>query len=225
MLLKLLLGLAIGGALAWYGHRSRFLLVGGAVAILIVHLFALLAGGWVWLIPLVVLTVSANLWSRYRAADKAANLERNPRGPAHGWIQVAARFTWPVALTLLYLRGSEKTGIFAAFIGAVAASAADIWATEIGVLSAEKPRLMVPRRSVPAGTPGAISMLGIAAGFGAAWLVGFVGLLAVSVEAWLMRLTLATRLQWLPLAATLGGMMGCLTDSLLSATAQGTFFL
>lgn len=48
-----------------------------------------------------------------------------------------------------------------AFTGALAAALADTLATEIGTLSKRDPRLLPTLRAVPAGTPGAVSALGL----------------------------------------------------------------
>ena len=90
--------------------------------------------------------------------------------------------------------------------GALAASAADTWATEVGTLATGDPISIVSGRRVAPGTSGGISLLGTAAGVGGALLMGAAAALA----------------QWpvsLP-AVAVGGIAGALADSLLGATVQ-----
>ena len=51
----------------------------------------------------------------------------------------------------------------AAALGALAASAADTWATEIGSLATRPPRSILTLRPVPAGTSGGVNLLGMLA--------------------------------------------------------------
>lgn len=100
-------------------------------------------------------------------------------------------------------------GSWPAFAGAIAAAAADTWATEIGAHSRTPPRLITTGTPVPAGANGGVTLLGTAGGVcGAAvigalfWLLGpHPGRGAVVVAG--------------------AGVFGMLFDSLLGATLQG----
>ena len=95
---------------------------------------------------------------------------------------------------------------YAAGAGALAASAADTWATEVGTLAGGQPVSIISAKRVPPGTSGGITVVGTLAGAGGALFIGAVATLA----------------QWpVPLAAVaLGGMAGALADSLLGAVLQ-----
>jgi uncharacterized membrane protein len=58
--------------------------------------------------------------------------------------------------------------LWPAAAGAIAAAAADTWATEIGAHSSERPRLITTGAPVPRGTSGALSVLGTLGGIGGA---------------------------------------------------------
>lgn len=98
-----------------------------------------------------------------------------------------------------------------AFAGALAAAAADTWATEIGSRSSATPRLVTTARPVPPGTSGGVTWLGSAGGAAGA------ALLAASA-AWL-GLVPAPLAAWIALAGVAGGF----ADSLLGATLQARF--
>ncbi len=124
----------------------------------------------------------------------------------------------------------------AAFLGAVATAAADTWATELGLLAGQPPRLVTSLRPVPAGTSGGVTVAGLlASGAGAAavglaaqvtrragdargvdWNVGGAG----GGDAWavLWRVGAGT-LCW-----ALIGVVGALVDSLLGATLQARYW-
>ena len=108
-------------------------------------------------------------------------------------------------------------GVWPAFAGALAAAAADTWATEIGAYSRTPPRLITSGRAVTAGANGGITLLGTAGGvLGAAVMAALTYVLAPRGTA-----------PGLPhpggLAAVVAvaGVLGMLIDSLLGATLQG----
>ena len=65
----------------------------------------------------------------------------------------------PVAVNWI---GTIATGLVGGFVGAIATATADTLASEIGIL--HEPRLISNFKKVPAGTNGAVSLLGTAAG-------------------------------------------------------------
>jgi len=224
MIRDLLLGLVGGLLLGWIGHRLRMLSRSGAVGLAVAMLLTFVAGGWMWGVLLLLFFVSWGFWTRHRAAYKEMLHEQfdpQARIEAH---DVGARTGWALFLVLLYAATREEPRIFFAFAGAIATATADVWATELGVLSSRPPHLISTGDRVVRGATGAISLLGIIASLAASSLVGFAGLLLQMAKVWLVQQTWEGTYNWLPLAATLGGTVGCLTDSLLGATAQAIYY-
>jgi uncharacterized protein (TIGR00297 family) len=220
LLLGLLLGVAVGGLgwrLAWFSRSGMF-------AILIVSVLNFVLAGWTWgVLPLAFLA-SSGIWSRYSAAHKTQAVQGSACCATRDWQQVLAATIWPTTLAVLHLAAPSASVILAAYTGAVAAMTADRWASAVGVLSPRAPRLVTTRRRAIAGAPGGVSLLGSVAALAGAWLIGFLGLLLSTLAAWLKNSSWYRILLWLPLTATVGGMAGCLVDSLLGATAQGVYY-
>jgi uncharacterized protein (TIGR00297 family) len=95
---------------------------------------------------------------------------------------------------------------YAIGVGALAASAADTWATEVGTLAGGEPVSILSARKVPIGTSGGVTVVGTLAGVAGALFIGAVAALANWPAAFA--------------AAALGGTAGALADSLLGAIAQ-----
>jgi len=218
------LGLGLGIVIGWVGYRRGLLSLSGTVGLAFTSLLGFGAGGWVWGGLFWVVFISSGLWLRFRRSHKDALVDGSSETVARDWSQILAGTGWATALALLHLLAPGVAGIFAAFLGALATTNADIWATELGMLSPRAPRVITTRRPATAGTAGAISTLGTVASLAGAWLVGFMGLLLVTIRAQSRDMVWDRALVWLPVAATAGGMAGSLVDSFLGATAQGIYY-
>jgi uncharacterized membrane protein len=219
-----IIGLVIALGLTWLGVRIGTHALSGALAMVACYLITALGCGWVWGALVLLSFLSTIVWSHFRSDHKVALLNRLLGQARIGWLQVTAQFGWGCVLALLSLLGGHSIGFTAAFTGVIAAANADTWATEIGVLSRQKPRLVTDGRPVPAGTPGAVSILGLVSAGGAAWLVGFTALAFYYMIALIDERTWERSLLWLPIAALLGGLVGAVVDSFLGAVAQGMYY-
>jgi uncharacterized protein (TIGR00297 family) len=171
-----------------------FLSPGGALAALAVGAAVTLGTGWRGLVVLLVFFLSSSLLTpgggRRRAAQVGAN----------GGIAAAAALLAPLD-PLCRL----------AFVGALAAAAADTWSTEIGGRSRRAPRLITTGRPVAAGTSGGVTWLGTAGGAGGA------GLVAAAAAA----LGMVPAASAVP--AALAGIVAGAVDSVLGATIQARY--
>lgn len=220
-----LLGLGIGLLLAWLGKRRGLLTRSGALAVGIAVAIPWASVGWPWGAVMAVYWLGLALVAPFRRGVKATLTERfEPSHARLGWPEVLARMAWAVLLSVNAAFGAGSIQLLIAYTGAIAASAADALSTELGVLSAQRPRLIISWRSVPAGTAGAISVVGLAAALGASWLIGLTALLSQAVLAWQAKELTPRALLWLPLAAMVGGTLASLVDALLGATAQAIYY-
>lgn len=172
----------------------RWLTAGGLVAACAVGAGVTWGLSWPGLTVLAVFFVSGSLLTQLS--------ER--RGPRRSARQVVANGGIAAVAALL--------GSWAAAAGAIAAAAADTWATEIGAFSPFPPRLITSGQRVTRGTSGGITVLGTLGGVaGAALIAG-----------------LARGLAPRAIAPTFGlvasaGVAGMLADSVLGATLQGKY--
>ncbi|HVH68133.1 MAG TPA: DUF92 domain-containing protein [Gemmatimonadales bacterium] len=172
----------------------RWLTPGGLVAACAVGVAVAWGLGWPALVPLAAFFVSGSLLSQLA--------ER--RGPRRTVRQVVAN-GGVAALAALF-------GSWTAAMGAIAAAAADTWATEIGALSPFPPRLITSGQRVTRGTSGGITLLGT---LGAVAAAGAIAALATVL-----------RPRGAPGSAALimtAGIIGMLVDSLVGATLQGKY--
>lgn len=205
-LTRLLAGVVLAAAVALAARRAHALSSSGAAAAIGIGTAAV-AAGWSWAILLLVYFVSSAGLTRFRASVKAARTDAviAKGGPRDAAQVVANGFVFAVAAALSLITGWE--GWRALGAGAIAAAAADTWATEIGTLAGHAPRSILNWRPVPTGTSGGVSAAGLAA--------------AVAGSAFIALATVA--LGWpsqASSAAVVGGLAGSTIDSLFGATVQ-----
>lgn len=165
-----------------------------------------IGAGWSWGALLLSLFISVSLLSRVGAAEKSRRLdsmlEKGGERDAAQLIANGAVFTIAAVGSLL-----APSGVWNVIAGgALAFSAADTWATEIGTLAGKDPRSIITGRRVPAGTSGGVSLAGTVGAIAGALFIATEAMFA----AWPVSLT----------RLTLGGIIAAFADSLIGATLQ-----
>lgn len=217
-----LLAYLLAAAIGYIGYRGHALTAGGAVAACVVGGTIFGFGGLAWAVLLVLFFVSSSLLSFFKASDtvKQRAAEMFDKGGTRDAWQVVAN--GGIAALVAFLSYWYPLDFFlGAFLGALGAATADTWATEIGVLSKQQPRLISTFAPVQAGTSGGITALGSGAA-----LIGAlsIGLCAAFMSAVIVDARLAGSAPTLVLPALIGGTAGSLTDSLLGATVQAGYY-
>ena len=208
VLTRILAGAVLATGVAVIARDRGALTFSGAVVASVLGTICV-AAGWSWGVMLVVFFLSgtglSRLWEDRKSANTRGIAEKGGERDAFQVLANGGVFTGLAAASILF--PSIAWTIPAA--AALAASAADTWATEIGTLSPRPPRSITTWQELPPGTSGAVSVRGTAAALAGAGFMAGVALL----------------LDWPPEAGTaaiIGGIAGAFADSLLGATLQAT---
>jgi uncharacterized protein (TIGR00297 family) len=208
MLGRALLGAVAAAVVAILAHRLRSLSASGAVAAVVVGAAAV-AVGWAWGALLVLYFVTSVVLSRLGRDTKACRTAPVvAKGGARDATQVLANGGLFALLALLstVLTPAHASTVALASLGALAAAAADTWATEVGTLLGGTPRSLRTLGPVPPGTSGGMSVPGTLAMLAGASFV------AVAAQ----RLSIRNAV----LAITVGGVAGALADTVLGELVQ-----
>lgn len=240
--------LAIGVFAYWRGSLTRSGVLGAVITGAAIFGFGGLLPG----LLLIAFFVSSSLLSHYKAHVKEKFSEKFQKGSRRDLGQALANGGWAALLAVaLGLAKLDDGGtraealLFAALVGALAAVTADTWATEIGVLSKSLPRLITTGRTVPTGTSGGVTRLGILAACAGGLFIGVAALLSMvligsvffvygrrsgvwdDITVLHLRETVSQAVSFgmgYAMVAALAGVAGALFDSVLGATVQGIYF-
>lgn len=193
--------------MALLGRRAGALSNSGAWAATLVG-GASAAAGWPWALLLIAWFVASSALTRLGEQAKATRTQATlPAASARRATQVWANGGVFAACALVAgLGGGEAVALAA--LGALAAAAADTWATEIGLLAGRRPRSILTGGFVEPGLSGGVTWAGT--------LGGAAGAAAVALGAQALALLPAGSFVVVAVAGVLGG----LGDSVLGASVQ-----
>lgn len=210
ILLRAIAGVALAAIVAGGAVRVQALTRGGWLAAILCGTVCA-AAGWKWAWLLVIYFIAAAVVSRARRNEKQHRIgDVVSKGAARDASQVLANGGVYVAAAVIAFVSSDSLYAWGA-LGALAASSADTWATEIGVLSGGRPTSIVSRTHVRPGESGGVTATGFAGALAGASLV--------AIAAVLLGFPLGAAV-----AAIIAGMAGCIIDSLLGVAIQDRRF-
>ena len=210
---KFAIGIILALGVGYLGFRKQALTRGGVIGAALIGGSIFAFGGWQAGVLLIVFFLSSSLLSFFRKNEKSKTAEKFEKGSRRDFWQTMAN--GGVATIAAIMAGIFPAPMwFAAFLGAIATVTADTWATELGVLSRETPRLITTGQPVPRGTSGGITIFGTLAAVAGAIFIGITaGVLGFGTS------------YGFSIVATgiIGGIVGALADSVLGATLQASY--
>jgi uncharacterized membrane protein len=217
-------GILFPAILMWLGVRQRSLTKTAGISAGMLTALLSFGAGWEWALGMDAYLLGLVAWIPFRSQAKSTPLDRPDRHAFFGAADVLAPLAWPTAAALANALLGAASASMVIYTGALASSAADLWATEIGVLSPDSPRDLVHGSSVSPGTAGAVSLLGIVAAILGAWSIGFVAMAARTLPALFADRPLDARWGLLPLICAFAGLTGMMADSVLGSIAQAMYY-
>lgn len=163
--LELLLAIIFVSVLAALAIRLGAIDWSGALLGVVIAALAFIAGQVSWLITIVVFFVISSAFTRFRYEFKRKLGSAQEKGGRRSWPNTLANGGIAAAASILEI--FTHSNIFAiAFLTSLAAALSDTLATEIGLLSHSRPRLITNLRSyVSPGTSGGVTALGVVVAF------------------------------------------------------------
>ncbi len=237
----------IAFGLAAHGRKKKSLSVSGALAAIFVGFCSFWISYRFGLI-LILFYYSSSKLTKLKEEVKAKLEADYLVGGQRDWIQVFANSILATAVCIAYwwFVGEDSHVNFAGrshfsmssnlslspifgsylwvmFVAHYSCSTADTWASELGILSTSKPRLVTSLflKEVPHGTNGGVSLLGTVASAGGGFFIGQIF--------WILSYLTVGERTYNPqypmiLVGLVSGVVGSLLDSLLGATLQASYY-
>ena len=210
--MQLLLGFLLALLIAFLAYKARSLNKSGAVAAAFTGTIIFGIGGLAWAILLLTFFITSSTLSRAFKKRKAKLEEKFSKGHERDAGQVFGNGGVATLFAALHLFYPNEVWVWAGFAASLAAVNADTWATELGVLNPNPPRMITNLfKTVEKGTSGGISLVGTLASLAGSALIAF--LASFLTDNWSL----------FPLI-TISGLAGSLFDSLIGGTVQAMYF-
>jgi len=213
--MQLLIGFILAITVSYAAYRLRSLSRSGAIAATIVGTIIFGIGGWQWAVLLLAFFISSSALTRGFTKRKTGLNEKYSKGSQRDAAQVFGNGGLSAMFAALHFSFPDSPLVWLAFAASLAAVNADTWATELGVLDPNPPRMITKLgKVVEKGTSGGISVVGSLAALSGAGLIGLLTAIVMPSHDSVV----------VGLLVTLAGFLGSLFDSLLGATVQAIYF-
>ena len=206
-------GMALGGLVSFFSYRIKFLTASGAITTFVLASIIFGFGGIKWTVPILTFFVLSSILSKLGKSIKSQFNLIFEKGSRRDHLQVLANGGMAGFLMIVYIL-YPKPEIYFYYLGALAAAMADTWATEIGIMVGQTPRLITNFKEVAAGTSGGVTIAGFIGGFLGASFLSFSGIWFLP-ENYLLH-----HVPVIFFTVIMGGLLGCIIDSYLGATVQ-----
>lgn len=234
-MISLIPALTCNGLLAIAAYYKKALTLDGALTATAVGTCIWLLGGLQGFLIMGIFFVAASLLSKFKRTQRAAlHLEaRHDKSDRRDFTQVLANSLVPLGFLFAYALSHESPW-YIGFLSAFAASSADTWASEIGVLSRTPPKTILGHKALPVGMSGGVTNLGLFAScLGAGLIAGSAFVINLSAQ-WLSALSWLSPFSTEPSKALINtlvlsliigaaGFFGAILDSLMGETLQAKY--
>ena len=210
--MQLFLGFILAIIIALLARKAHSLNKSGALAAAFTGTVIFGIGGWQWAILLLTFFITSSALSRAFKKRKQGLDEKFSKGHERDAGQVFGNGGVAAFFAALHFFFPESIIPWIGFAASLAAVNADTWATELGVLNPNPPRMITNlNKIVEKGTSGGISLIGTFTSLAGSALIAF--LASLLTDNWSLFLLI-----------TFSGLAGSLFDSLLGATVQAMYY-
>jgi uncharacterized protein (TIGR00297 family) len=213
--MQLLIGFLIALLISSLAYKAKSLNKSGAIAAFFTGTIIFGVGGWQWAVLLLTFFITSSALSRAFKKRKQGLEEKYSKGNERDAGQVLGNGGIATIFAALHFFFPNELWPWLGFAASLAAVNGDTWATELGVLNPNPPRMITNlNKVVEKGTSGGISVIGTFASLAGSALIG--------ILASLLNPTAAPAPIFI--IVTLAGLAGSLFDSLLGGTVQAMYY-
>lgn len=217
-MLDFIIGLACSFLIAFAAFKKSSLNKSGFIAATVLGTGIYYFGGLWFSIIMVSFFVSSSVLTKFKSSNKEALDNMNEKGGSRDYIQVFAN--GGIGLIFAFLHFVYNSPIFLlAYAVSFGVSTSDTWASEVGVLSKNKPISILNFKPIEKGMSGGISILGT--------IFAFLGSAFISIIFFIAYMVIYNNIQQginYSLLCLLLGFLGSVIDSILGASIQAQYY-
>jgi len=212
--MQLFIGFILASTSSYIAFRAHSLSKDGAIAAMFMGTLVFGFGGWQWAVLMLGFFVSSSALTHIFKNRKKDLDEKYSKGGQRDAGQVFSNGGIASVFVLVHALQPQSAWVWPVYAAALAATNADTWATELGVLDKHQPRLITNlAKRVERGTSGGVSLTGTGAAILGSAFIGCLSAMLAPGNG-------ESRF----LLVTACGLLGSLFDSLLGATAQAIYY-
>jgi uncharacterized protein (TIGR00297 family) len=213
---QLIFGEFLSFIVCFLSFYFKFLHISGVFIVFLLGTIIFGFGGIPFALPILAFFILSSLLSRVGKKRKKLIESVFEKTGTRDYAQVLANGLLPalIVLTIFY---SRDNSLYLIYLTAIAVAMADTWATELGIFSEHRPRLITSFKQVEHGTSGAVSLLGTLASILGSLIIALTGIILIN--------NFEIHIEYVAYFSiiTLSGLSGSLIDSLIGATIQGQY--
>lgn len=210
-----MVGLIFIAALALVAYKAKAIDGLGAASGAVISFVAFIAGGFAWLFVIVAFFAISSVLTKYRYAYKQQLGSAQEKGGIRSWPNTLANGLI-AGLAAIAEIVTHQDVFIVAFLGSIGAAMSDTVATEVGLLSKSKPRLIVNlKKFVEPGTSGGVTLIGELACVTSALVITAIGTALGILSGGYRTLSAAA------ISVIFGAILATNFDSLIGGTLQG----
>jgi uncharacterized protein (TIGR00297 family) len=216
-----IIGFILSFIVAGLAYRKKSLTLSGMISAILLGTIVYGYGHWIFYMFMMFFFMSSLVIRKivtilYPSAHKTLTTHQR-KHEARTWVQVLANGGLLGLISFYYSIAPSNLVVFVAALS-MAASTSDTWASEIGILSNQKPKSLIRRQEMETGLSGGVTQLGLLASLGGSALISLVfGIFLLFTKGFNPEYLLAT------LLCLIGGFSGSLVDSILGEFFQAKY--
>lgn len=214
---EILLGFIFSFALSFAAYIKKSLSFSGFIGAILLGVSLYCFGGLYFWILMISFSVSSSVFTKFGGGTKKVLDDINEKGGQRDYVQVIANGLLGFIFGLLYFF-TQKEMFIIVLAASFAASNADTWGSELGVLSKMDPVSILNFKKIEKGVSGGISVFGTIssmAGSSFIALIFFIG--------YLIKFGSNSKLLSFAVIVSVSGFLGSIIDSLIGASLQAKY--
>jgi uncharacterized protein (TIGR00297 family) len=203
-------------AMSLLAYKAKVINKSGILTAIPVGFTILYYGENSWFYILVLFFIIASMFTRYKHSEKQRLGVLQENDVSRNWKSVLANGLPLAGLAILYYVSERNPVFMLSFVGSISFALSDTMATELGLLSKEKPRSILTGKVVNTGQSGGITFQGEIAAIISSLIIGTIS------GIWLSNNNIS-HISVIIVAALVSGVLATNLDSILGSTIQAKY--